>query len=104
MSEAEIQRMIMQKLSEYGAVFRINNGGWYTKDGRYVPPSVPPGFSDLIFCRDGRITFIEVKTPTGKVSKEQINFLGMVFGKYGCNAGVARSVEDALKLIGEVQN
>ena len=49
---------------------------------------------------DGQIAFIEVKTPTGVVSQEQTKFIEMMQG-YGYRAGIARSVEDALKIIGK---
>lgn len=43
-------------------------------------------------------TAIEVKTPTGRATKKQINFMDHVINNGG-KAGVARSVEDALEII-----
>lgn len=61
---------------------------------------VPKGFSDLFGFRkrDGRAIFIEVKTKTGKPTKEQVHFLETM-QKSGAIAGVCRSVGDAEKLI-----
>lgn len=101
MTEHDIQNSIRLKLSEHGyCVFRINSGKVQTKDGRWFDSGVPKGFSDLIAIKDGKIYFIEVKAETGKPSKEQENFLAVMRDRYGCVAGICRSVEEALELIG----
>lgn len=101
MTEHDIQNSIRLKLSELGfCVFRINTGKVQTKDRRWFDSGVPKGFSDLIAVKDGKIYFIEVKTETGKPSKEQNKFLAVMRDQYGCVAGICRSVEDALELIG----
>jgi hypothetical protein len=41
---------------------------------------------------------IEVKTPTGRPTEEQINFIGRV-NKAGGIAGIARSPEDAIEIL-----
>lgn len=54
-----------------------------------------PGMSDIIGLKDGKFFSMEVKTPTGKVTDNQRDFLAKVaeLGKgYAC---VVRSVEDA---------
>jgi hypothetical protein len=68
-----------------------------------------PGSSDLIGWRTVTITpemvgqqvavftSIEVKTPTGRVKPEQQQWLDAVLSAGGI-AGVARSVEDALRI------
>lgn len=62
-----------------------------------------PGLSDLggWVTRDGVAVYtaIEVKTATGRVSPEQQNFIDVVNAAGGI-AGVARSVEDAQRLLG----
>ena len=70
-------------------------------DGRTVSTGVPKGFSDLFGVRisDGKAIFIEVKTDTGRVSKEQQHFLEIMEAT-GALAGVARNADDALKIIG----
>lgn len=100
MTEHDIQNSIRLKLSEQGfCTFRINTGRVQTKDGRWFSSGVPKGFSDLIAIKDGKIYFIEVKTRTGVPSREQEKFLAVMRERYGCTAGICRSVEDALELI-----
>ena len=100
--EHAIQNAIRIALSEHATVFRANVGKVYTPDGRFFDTGLPKGFSDLFGFRhsDGRIFFIEVKTPTGRLSKDQANFIQQM-QNYGAIAGVARSVDDALKIIQE---
>lgn len=102
MNEHSIQNLIRIELSKLGyAVFRINSGKVRMSDGRWFDTGVPKGFSDLIACKDGRIAFIEVKTETGKASPEQLNFIEQMKTRYGCQAGIARSVEDAVRIVTE---
>lgn len=99
-SEHDIQNSIRLKLSELGyAVFRINSGKIRMADGRWFDTGVPKGFSDLIAVKGGRIFFLEVKTEAGKASPEQIKFLATMRDRYGCAAGIVRSVEEAVKLV-----
>lgn len=96
-----IQNKIREALSPYAVIFRANVGSGVTYDGRHFDTGLPKGFSDLFGFRksDGKAIFIEVKTPKGKVSPEQENFLKCM-KKYGAVAGVCRSPEEALQLIG----
>lgn len=82
-------------------VFRINVGKGFTPDGRFFDTGVPAGFSDLFGFRssDGKAFFIEVKTKNGKVSTKQKIFLEAMQAS-GAIAGVCRSAEEAIKLIG----
>ena len=99
MTEQDLQNQIRVYLSKLGyTVFRINVIGSYTKDGRYVPPSLPKGFSDLFAVKDGKAIFIEVKYGKNKASKEQINFIKQM-QKKGCKAGIVYSIEDIDNLI-----
>ena len=102
--EHAIQNAIRIALSEYATVFRANVGSGVTYDGRHFDTGLPKGFSDLFGFRhsDGRIFFIEVKTPKGRVSEAQKNFITQM-RSCGAIAGVARSVDDALKIIQEDQ-
>ena len=61
---------------------------------------LPEGFSDLSGVRvsDGKAVFIEVKTPTGRVSAQQSKFIKSMRA-CGAIAGICRSVEDAITLI-----
>lgn len=91
---------IRTALSPYCTIFRVNVGKGYTPDGRYFDTGVPPGFSDLFGFRnsDGKAVFIEVKTPTGRISKKQQIFIE-VMQKSGAIAGICRSTREALDLI-----
>ena len=112
-SEHRIQDEIRLALSEHGIVLRLNSGKayggtrvWDKKYG-YILKDIRPialcaqGTPDLLFIgSDGRVAFIEVKDDTGRAREDQKRFLAMV-QQYGYRAGIARSVEDALKIIGE---
>lgn len=101
--EHAIQNAVRIALSEYATVFRANVGSGVTYDGRHFETGLPKGFSDLFGFRhsDGKIFFIEVKTPSGRLSKAQKHFLEQM-RNYGAIAGVARSVDDAIRIILEV--
>ena len=100
--ETEIQRKIMLELSKYGIVIRQQSGNFYTEYGSRIKVGFE-GISDLQFISDdgNKVVFIEVKTPTGKIRKEQQNFIDFINSKNSnfLKAGIARNVEDALKLI-----
>ena len=100
MTEHEIQNAIRLKLSDMGyCVFRINVGKFKLADGRWFETGAPKGYSDLTAIKDGKVYFLEVKTETGKPTKEQINFLAVMRDRYGCIAGIVRSVDDAVRLV-----
>lgn len=111
--ETRIQRNIMIAISQLGhTVWRNETGSFWTgkpihKDGRTVtlatarmiPCGLCVGSSDLIgITKTGRFFAIEVKTPEGRVSKEQEQFIDHIESMNGI-AGVARSVQDALDLL-----
>lgn len=100
--ETEIMRKIMVECSDIAILWRANVGKFYTADCRLVNSGLPKGFSDLFGFRikDCKIVFIEVKTPTGKPSAEQIQFL-KTMQKYGCISGIARNTTDARNIIEE---
>ena len=97
-----LQNQIRLALSETCMVFRVNVGKGYTPDGRYFDTGVPVGFSDLFGHRksDGKAFYIEVKTLDGRVRRDQEKFI-KAMKESGALAGVARSVEDAIKIIKE---
>lgn len=101
-AEHALQNEIRIALSAKAIVFRANVGSGVTYDGRHFDTGLPKGFSDLFGFRrsDGRIFFIEVKTPAGRVSPDQKHFIKQM-RECGAIAGVARSVDDALKIIQE---
>lgn len=103
MKESDIQRLIMLALSEAGCVIWRNNSGCL-KDARGVPVRFgvgSPGGSDLIgIAPDGRFLAVEIKTPKGKATDAQLNFISAVIKKGGI-AGIARSPADAVALLAQ---
>ncbi len=116
MREQDIQNAIRIEFSKRipnGLLFRTNVGQAFTGtrirknsdgsitifDPRPFNTGLPVGFSDLFgVLPGGRALFIEVKSPKGKPSDDQTNFLNTVSIR-GAIAGVARSFEDVLKII-----
>jgi hypothetical protein len=124
MREHDTQNQIRLELSDHGTFFRANVGEAWTGPeiikteggGVYIPKAhrfntgLPNGFSDLfgvvpVFITPdmvgktiGVFTALEVKRPGGKPTKDQENFLAVMRAR-GCFAGVARSVDDAFKII-----
>lgn len=99
-TEHDVQNEIRLALSKQGyCVFRINSGKVKTDDGRWFDVGVPKGFSDLLAIRNGKAYFIEVKNEVGRPTDEQLNFIKQMQTRYGCRAGIARSVEDALSIV-----
>ena len=84
-------------------LFRNNVGTLRDKDGRYVQYGLCPGSSDLIgwvaVAGVARFLAIECKSAKGRLTPEQANFLRVVRDSGGV-AGVARSVDEALALVG----
>jgi hypothetical protein len=99
-TEHDIQNEIRLALAEKGIMcFRANVGRVKMKDNRWFDTGLPKGFCDLFgFRNDGQIFFIEVKNGTGRTSERQEKFMELVKSK-GALAGIARSVEDAMKII-----
>ena len=114
MREQNIQSHIMDELCKQtdGVVFRCNAGeawgGKYIVTPEYGPVIInpkrikllPEGFSDLLYVgHAGKVAFIECKTLTGKARDAQERFLALM-QRLGHRAGIARSPEDALNIIG----
>lgn len=88
----------------------VEPGDVLIKNARPFNTGAPPGFSDLIGAAPvlitetmyGRIlpvlSAVEVKTATGKSSPEQAEFIQNM-QRIGARAGVARSPEDALRIL-----
>ena len=99
-SEANIMNACMVALSQAGCmIFRNNVGAWKDPSGRIVRYGVGgKGGADLLgIAPDGRFLAVETKTAKGAVRPEQLTFIAAV-QKAGGRAGVARSVEDALRI------
>jgi len=112
--ETKIQNLILMSLSKAGClVFRNETAGaWVGKvihkdasqvtltDARMIRFGLAVGSSDIIgISPTGKFLALEVKTSKGRATKEQLRFIEAV-NNAGGKAGIARSVEDALKLIG----
>ena len=110
-SEQQIQQHIRLACSTGDTrLFRNNTGTLKDQNGRPVQFGLCKGSADLIGWKRVTVTpdmvgqqvavflSIEVKTPTGRVSPEQRQWLGAVQAAGGI-AGVARSVDDALDLL-----
>ena len=111
MSEQKIQQEIRLACSTgQTRLFRNNTGTLRDQHGRPVQFGLARGSADLIGYRTVTITpdmvgqqvavfaSIEVKTPTGRIRPEQQSWLDTIQAAGGI-AGVARSVEDALRIM-----
>lgn len=111
MSESSLMRAIQLFLSAVGVrVLRNNVGMLEDRTGQKVRYGLCVGSSDLIGWYPVTITpemvgkkiaiftAVEVKTPTGRLTKEQADFLDAVKSAGGI-AFVARSVEEAERFI-----
>ena len=107
-SEAEILRAIIQLLHRHPRVaqcWRQNSGTFQerNRDGstRYIRANTQKGMSDIMgILKDGRTLAIEVKSRTGRMRPGQEEFLQTIRSAGGV-AGVCRSVEDAVRLLGD---
>jgi len=81
----------------------LRPGDVVIRQGRPLHAGLCVGSSDLIGYRqvDGVAQFValEVKSATGRASKDQVQFLEHIRGAGGC-AGVVRNVDDADLLLG----
>ena len=114
MTEHDIQNRIRLAISEAksGVVFRANVGQawtgshyeWLNRDilihsARPFNTGLPTGFSDLFgVTPEGQAFFLEVKSPKGKPSPEQLQFLE-VMRSWNAITGVVQSQEAALNLL-----
>ena len=112
-SEQQIQQQIRIACSTGDTrLFRNNTGTLRDQHGRPVQFGLCKGSADLIGWRTVTVTpdmvgqriavftSIEVKTPTGRLGPEQQQWLDAVQAAGGI-AGVARSVDDALRIVTE---
>ena len=112
-SESNIQNEIRLALSQYGIVLRLNSGKfwqgervWSNEFNQYVLTNLravqgcPEGTPDLLFLGPlSNVTFLECKTKKGAAREKQKRFIE-IMDQYGIKADLARSTEDALKIIG----
>lgn len=105
MSQPEhlIQDQIRLALSAHQCtVFRVNVGKVRLPDGRFFKTGVPSGHPDLYGFRwsDHQAFYIEVKNERGRPRKDQVRFHEFLT-KRGVIHGIARSPEDAIKIVKE---
>ena len=101
--ETKIQNAIRVELSKAGIVRRNNVGTFLTVYGTPITIGLP-GEADLtLFCKGGKTYFIEIKTATGKQSKQQKRFQTAV-ENLGFEYIIMRSVDEAREFIREVEN
>ena len=115
-SEREIQNSIRLMLPTLGCtawranvgqawtgseIQRLPDGSMFIRNARPFASGLPPGFSDLfgMVHETGKFFAIEVKSQTGRPTKQQENFIEFI-NNHGGLAGIARSVDDAKKIIG----
>ena len=125
MREQNIQSLIQKAISKFtkSTMFRNNvgtawtghkkstrDGGIYIENPRPFKAGLCVGSSDLIGFTTREITpdmigkkiaiftAVEVKTKSGKATREQINFLSFV-KKNGGISGIARNENDAINLL-----
>ena len=101
--EALIQRNIIAVLNlNRCTVFRGNVGKVRTPDGRFFNTGLPNGFPDLFGWRwsDNQFYCIEVKAPKGRIRPDQLAFHQDLMHRRVIH-GIARSVDDALKIVKE---
>jgi hypothetical protein len=92
-----------------GECTRLPNGDILIKNPRPFDSGLPPGFTDTFGVTAVTVTtdmvgqtigvahFIEYKTPEGRVSPTQSNFIAAM-RRLGARAGVARSAADAVAI------
>ena len=100
-SENEIKGQILQYLTVRGIfAWRQNSGAFvYSDNGRpkrFVRCGIP-GIADIIGFYKNTTFFLEVKTPQGRITKQQKLFLEEV-NKNGQLGVVLRSLDDCVRL------
>lgn len=103
--EADIQRAIVQALRfalprdaiVHHCANEITEAGprGARRQAMLVGMGVHAGFADLIVISGGRVLFLEVKSPTGRLRKSQEIFRDMVAAQ-GFGWALVRSVDEAL--------
>jgi hypothetical protein len=96
--ESKIQREICVWLQEHGyyffAVPNEANGRSAVQQMQQISIGMRAGVADLIVVLpDGKVLFLEVKTPTGKQSENQVKFQNRV-ESLGHRYVIVRSVDD----------
>lgn len=98
--EGKLMVEVMIWCGEHGhKCFRCNAGSFLSYDGMRHVEGLPEGFSDLLVLRnDGKACLVETKIHPKKPTPAQVRFIESV-KKDGYRAGVAYSLEEAIKII-----
>ena len=100
--ESLLQAQIVKELRHRGImVFMVGNdspAGDAVKAGRMIALGLLPGVSDLIVVLQARCVFLELKTPTGRLSEAQVKFQEKVEA-LGHQYAVARSLQEAIDVL-----
>ena len=98
--ETNIANEICVELCKRGCkIFRSQSGLFYTPNGDMIRIGVV-GQSDYHgHTKDGKAFYLETKTKNGEPTAEQIEFITAMLNS-GALAGVVRSVDDALAVLG----
>lgn len=101
--EHKIQSAILVAVSQHHCtIFRSNVGKVKTIDHRWFDTGLPNGHPDLYGFRwsDGKVFYLEIKNTKGRPRPDQIRFHKMLANHHIIH-GIARSVDDALKIVDE---
>ena len=105
MSESEIQAAIRAALGRLpsGAFWRNHTGQLRDERGQVHRFGLAVGSADLVGVYHGRFIALECKSGTGRVSKEQQEWMGVVRGAGGF-ACVVRSADEAVAAVERARN
>lgn len=89
-TEAQFQRAIVELARLAGwAIFHVSDSRKPGPNGTLVGDRMTKGFPDLVLAGHGRILFRELKRESGRLSKEQVEWLD-VLSSNGADAKVWR--------------
>lgn len=102
-TEAQIQKAIVEYLTLRNILFfsvpnELAGGNAGGRMRRFVAMGLRAGVSDLLVVLEGRVIFVEVKTPKGRLSEHQRFFRAKVT-ELGHRYEVVRSVCDMEKVL-----
>ena len=107
LSEADIQSQVVEYVSLLAAqcgfiFFTCSNEGTDRANparlAKLKRMGLRPGVADLVFVKEGRAYFLEMKKPGGKQSENQIDFQ-LDCAMVGAQYAVAWSFEEAIKIL-----
>lgn len=93
-TEKQLQSRIMDFARLYGwTVAHFHDSRRQVAPGKFVGDADARGFPDLVLCRPPELLFIELKRQTGKVTPEQLQWLGDL-NESGAEAVVVRPSDE----------